>query len=231
MSTPRIRLRTVLAATAAAGLLGLTGCGSDLAPVSGSASATPSPAAPSSEAPTEESSATPTPVPTPVPAEVPASDTDATPTPKLDWGGPLAPGAFGDIEAKGNVRALVKRGWVTRDTAREKVCEGTYWKWVDQVGDGVDLTYDPQGEIASFGMSKPVLKTAEGLTIGSTLRDLQDSYEAGSLRTNDYGQPVFVARDVNSWIGFLLTGRSGDAKVDFIEVTNGHEPGLLRDGC
>jgi hypothetical protein len=231
MSTSRIQLRAALAATAVVGLLGLAGCGSDPAPSAGSPSAAPSsaPSTPSSapsSAPSSEPSATPT--PTPAPSEVPVT---AEPTPQLDWGGPLAPGAFGRIKAEGNVRSLVQQGWMTRDNAREEICEGNHWRWADQVGDGVDVIYDQQGEIASFGMSKPVLETARGVTIGDTLMVLKDIYGTGAQQTNDYGQTTWVVKDGDRWIGFLLSGNTRDAKIEFIEVSVGRQPGLLRDGC
>ncbi|MFD7076852.1 hypothetical protein ACFV9G_21765 [Nocardioides sp. NPDC059952] len=227
MSTSRIQLRAALAATAVVGLLGLAGCGSDPAPAAGSPSTAPSSAAPS------VASSQPSATPTPAPSEVPisAAPSPAEPTPKLDWGGPLAPGAFGKVKAEGNVRTLVEQGWMTRDTAREKACEGKHWKWADQLGDGVDVTYDQQGEIASFGMSKPVLETAQGVTIGDSLMVLKDIYGMGSQKTNDYGQTTWVVQDGNRWIGFLLSGNTRDAKIEFIEVSVGRQPGLLRDGC
>jgi len=224
MSTSRIQLRAALAATAVVGLLGLAGCGSDPAPSAESPSAAPSSSVPSSEPP-----ATPTPAPSEVP--VSAAPSAAEPTPKLDWGGPLAPGAFGRISAAGNVRSLVQQGWMIRDTAREDACEGKHWKWADQVGDGVDVTYDQQGEIVSFGMSKPVLETARGVTIGDSLMVLKDIYGTGAQRTNDYGQTTWVVKDGDRWIGFLLSGNTRDAKIEFIEVSVGRQPGLLRDGC
>ena len=226
MSTSRIQLRAALAVTAVVGLLGLAGCGSDPAPAAGSPTA-----APSSSAPSTEPSATAT--PTPAPSEVPVSiaPTPAEPTPKLDWGGPLAPGAFGKIKAEGNVRTLVDQGWMTRDAKRENVCEGKHWKWADQLGNGIDVIYDQRGNIGSFGMSKPVLETAQGVTIGDSLMVLKDVYGMGSQKTNDYGQTTWVVQDGNRWIGFLLSGNARDAKIEFIEVSVGHQPGLLRDGC
>ncbi|NGN91733.1 hypothetical protein G5C66_03125 [Nocardioides sp. KC13] len=223
MATSRTQLRAALAATAVVGLLGLTGCGSDPAPSAESPSVAPSSSAPS------EPPATPTPAPSEVP--VSATPSPAEPTPKLDWGGPLAPGAFGKITAEGNVRTLVEQGWMTRDTAREEICEGTHWRWVDEVGDGVDVIYDQQGEIGSFGMSKPVLETAQGITIGDTLMVLKDVYGTGSQKTNDYGQTTWVVQEGDRWIGFLLSGNSRAAKIEFIEVSVGRAPGLLRDGC
>ena len=224
MSSSRIQLRAALAATAVVGLLGLAGCGSDPAPSAESPSA-----APSSSVPSSEPSATPTPAPSEVP--VSATPSPAEPTPKLDWGGPLAPGAFGRISAAGNVRSLVQQGWMIRDTAREDACEGKHWKWVDQVGDGVDVTYDQQGEIVSFGMSRPVLETDRGVTIGDTLMVLKDIYGPGAQQTNDYGQTTWVVENGGRWIGFLLSGNTRDAKIEFIEVSVGRQPGLLRDGC
>ena len=120
---------------------------------------------------------------------------------------------------------------MTRDTAREEACEGKHWKWADQVGDGVDVTYDQQGEIVSFGMSKPVLETARGVTIGDSLMVLKDIYGTGAQQTNDYGQTTWVVEDGGRWIGFLLSGNTRDAKIEFIEVSVGRQPGLLRDGC
>lgn len=220
MTTSRLQLRATLATIAVVGLLGLAGCGSDPAPSAGSPSPVPS------SAPSSEPSAT----PTPAPSEVPVSTTP-TPAPKLEWGGPLAPGAFGKIKAEGNVRTLVDQGWMTRDTGREDACEGKHWKWVDQLGDGVDVTYDQQGNIGSFGMSKPVLETAQGVTIGDTLMVLKDVYGMGSEKTNDYGQTTWVVQDGDRWIGFLLDGNARDSKIEFIEVSVGRQPGLLRDGC
>lgn len=224
MSTSRIQLRAALAATAVVGLLGLAGCGSEPAPSAGS---------PSSSAPTTEPSATPTPAPSEVAVSETPSPTSAPPepTPKLDWGGPLAPGAFGKIKAEGNVRTLVDQGWMTRDSEREEICEGKHWKWADQVADGVDVIYDQQGDIGSFGMSKPVLETAQGITIGDTLMALKDVYGTGSQKTNDYGQTTWVVQEGDRWIGFLLSDNARDAKIEFIEVSVGRQPGLLRDGC
>lgn len=224
MFMSRFRLRAALAATATVGLLCLAGCGSDPAPTAGS----PSTDAPSSAAPSTEPPATATPTPAPSGAPVSATPTAA---PALDWGGPLAPGAFGKIKAEGNVRSLVKQGWMTRDNGREEACEGKHWKWADQVGDGVDVTYGQQGEIVSFGMSEPVLETSQGVTIGDSLMAVKDIYGTGSQKTNDYGQTTWVVKDGNRWIGFLLSGNTRDSKIEFIEVSVGDQPGLLRDGC
>jgi hypothetical protein len=150
--------------------------------------------------------------------------------------GNIEPGAFEPVKTGESLKDALATGLIERDKKREQACEGTHWKWKGQLAGAADIIVN-DGEVISLGLSKGAIKTATGLTIGSTYADVKTAY--GDRLTqpaeNDYGQAgVFIGKD-EDWIGFLFDKPPAEltdaSEVVFIEVAHGRKPGLLRDGC
>jgi hypothetical protein len=151
--------------------------------------------------------------------------------------GTAVPGAFEPIQAGMGIQAAIDTGFIEPDPDREEVCEGTFWKWKGDLADGFDVIVGEDRQIASLGMSKAGIETAEGISIGNSFGALKETYgdRLQGPERMDYGQAGAFLRDGNNWIGFGMDnepGRLTDAsRIAFIEVTRGERPGLLRDGC
>lgn len=151
--------------------------------------------------------------------------------------GDIVPGAFGPVAAGTDVQDAVEAGYLERDPQREGACEGDHWKWTGARSSGLDVIVDNNGKIAGLGMSKPELKTAEGIGIGSTYAELQEAYGdrlQGPVRM-DYGSAGSFLQDGTKWLGFGMDNKPGEldetSKIAFIEATVDARPGLIRDGC
>jgi len=151
--------------------------------------------------------------------------------------GNAVPGAFHPIRVGMNIQLAVDHGFMERDPQREKACEGTFWKWKGQWSQGLDVLVGANKQITSLGMSKDGLETPEGISIGNSYGAVDKTYGdrlEGPVRM-DYGQAGVFLRNGDKWIGFGFDNKPGqlsdDSRVVFIEVTRGHRPGLIRDGC
>ncbi|WP_109509855.1 hypothetical protein [Nocardioides speluncae] len=152
--------------------------------------------------------------------------------------GNISPGTFGMVRVGDNVDKYVDAGYLAADIEKESACEGTYWKWAGQLNEGLDVIADQTGAIGSLGMTRDGLETAEGISIGNSLRALRDTYgkELTAPHANDYGQAaVFLPGNGDGWLGFGFNATPEElgpnSRITFIEASKGHRPGMLRDGC
>lgn len=152
--------------------------------------------------------------------------------------GILSPGAFGLVRVGDNVNKYVAAGYLVADLERESICDGNYWKWAGQLSDGLDVVASNKGVIGSLGMKRDGLETAEGISVGNSLRALRDTYgkELTEPRANEYGLAgVFLQGNGDGWLGFGFEVSPDQLKptsrVTFIEASKGSPPGMLRDGC
>jgi len=150
--------------------------------------------------------------------------------------GDIVPGAFEPVRTGETVQAALDTGLIERDKRREKICEGTYWKWKGKLANAADIVVNDE-RVVSLGLRKDVIKTANGITVGSRYDALKKAYgeDLSAPSKNDGGQVgVFVGQG-DDWIGFLFDTApeklADAAKVVFIEVSHGNRPGLYRDGC
>ncbi|MGZ5370234.1 hypothetical protein, partial [Aeromicrobium sp.] len=86
------------------------------------------------------------------------------------------------------------------------------------------------------GVWRQGLKTDTGISVGSTLGDVQAAYSKLSPAVEaGYGQTGVYYSTSEGWIGFLFDESIGQvtkaSKVSFIEVTKDNRPDLMRDGC
>ncbi len=151
--------------------------------------------------------------------------------------GRVIPGAFEPVPAGTTIQVAVDAGFMERDAQREQTCEGTFWKWKDQLTEGLDVIVDQNQRIAALGMSRAGLETAEGISIGNSFGALVQTYGdrlQGPVRMGT-GQAGAFVQEEDKWIGFLMDNEPGqladNSRIAFIEVTSGAQPGLLRDGC
>jgi hypothetical protein len=93
------------------------------------------------------------------------------------------------------------------------------------------------GVIHSLGVFKGGPKTSKGIGYGSTLDDVRKAYpDLSPVVDAGFNQSGAYEFSENKFIGFLfgdatVSSIKGSSKVTFIEVTSGHKPDLIRDGC
>jgi hypothetical protein len=151
--------------------------------------------------------------------------------------GKVVPGAFGPVKAGMGIQEAIGTGFIEPDPNRGEACEGSFWKWKGQLASGLDIIVGDDKKVSSLGMSKDGLETVEGISVGNSYGTLKKTYgdRLQGPERMDYGQAGSFLRDGDKWIGFGMDNRPGqlddDSRIAFIEVTQGHRPGLLRDGC
>jgi hypothetical protein len=200
--------RHSLAIAAAAALVFLAGCGSD---------DNPKPADATSAEPTESASPSPT---------VVAPD-DLV----------VKPGAVGPVRVGMSKEEAAATGMFDVDLpAPAEGCPPYPLQWKKQYK-GLDVLTGDDEAIVSIGVTKDGPKTAEGIGFGSTLDDVKKAYpdlspvaEAGQLQAG-----AFVSSG-DGFIGFLFGDATkadikGSSAINFIEVTTGTKPDLIRSGC
>jgi hypothetical protein len=99
---------------------------------------------------------------------------------------------------------------------------------------GLDVIAEEDG-IHALGIRRPGFKTDKGVSVGSTLAEVQSAYP-GLTETEEagYGQSGAFTTDGKHYIGFLFNEPPAEitdaSKVTFVETTK-DKPGLMRDGC
>ncbi len=183
------------------------------------------------DGPADADTATP---PSPSSSTSPRSGTPDDPSVELK----IRPGGVGLIEAGMTGEQALSTGQVERDTKREQMCEGIYYRWKDaEARSALDLATDPDGTIVSIGISGDIYSTGTGVRIGDSLATLRQTYgdRLSSVQSAGYDQDGVFVKDGDRWLGFLLdSARSGiddSTRVVFMEATKGNKPGLMRDGC
>ena len=76
---------------------------------------------------------------------------------------------------------------------------------------------------------------ADGLGVGSTLREVSGVHETAELTEAGYGQTGVFVTEGDRWLGYLFDADPESVgpkdKVVLVEVTQGTRPDLMRDGC
>lgn len=109
--------------------------------------------------------------------------------------------------------------------------------WVAPFAGTFDVQVKKNGELASIGVLKAGPTTGSGLGVGSTLADVLAANTGAKTVEAGYGQTGVRVYDsaTKGWIGYLFDVELKDAKstdkVTFIELTEGEQPSLMRDGC
>jgi hypothetical protein len=173
----------------------------------------------------------------PAATNLPTTSVPPSPAPAKDVAvGNIVPGGFGPVKTGETLQAALDTGLIERDKRRETICEGASWKWKGRLASSADIVVTDD-RVVSLGLSKNVIKAANGNTVGSSYGAVKKAYgeELSEPSKNDGGQVgVFVSKG-DDWIGFLFDTtpeKLADAtKVVFIEVSHGNRPGLYRDGC
>ena len=183
----------------------------------------------------DNQAADPAPTPTKATTASPTAIASGEPVPKkLD----IAPGRIGAVKVGMTKAEAAATGYFDTDVeVGGDVCnrvEPLQWKKFYE--DQVDVLTDDAGSIVSMGVRKG-LKTDKGITVGSTLGQVNSAYgdTVSPAQKAGYDQAGVFVTDGDKWLGFLVNETWNDvtpsSKVTFIEVTEGSKPDLMRDGC
>ncbi|MGZ5369162.1 MAG: hypothetical protein ACXWXV_08150 [Aeromicrobium sp.] len=175
------------------------------------------------------------PEPTGTTKSAPSGIASGEPVPKkLD----IAPGRIGTVKVGMTKAEAAATGYFDTDVkVGAEECERIEpLQWKEFYQDQVDVITNDSGSIVSMGVWREGLKSDTGISVGSTLGDVQTAY--GNLSPaveTGYGQTGVYYTTSEGWIGFLFDVSIGqvtkDSEVSFIEVTKDTRPDLMRDGC
>lgn len=149
------------------------------------------------------------------------------------------PGAFGVVTIGMTTDQARATGFIEPDAERGDVCDSPagWWKWRGELSEGLDVYADDRGRIVTMADRKGGIETREGIAVGNSLGAVNDTYGAvvSPAQEAGYNQSgVFIERD-GKWLGFLFDASYSEvnesSRVTMIEVTEGHRPELMRDGC
>lgn len=177
----------------------------------------------------------PTPTATPEPPASPGTAEPTTGTAQLV----LAPGRVGPVLVGMPKAEAIETGlMVAGSEPPVDGCPTPPLLWKPPHDKQLDVKVDMDGNVASIGtMKDATIKTAAGVGLGTTLAEVQDAYpEAADPKDAGYGQSgVIVTEGKTKHLGFLFNPPAAkltdDDEVTFIEITEGEEPALIRDGC
>ncbi|GAA2082826.1 hypothetical protein IDH50_04775 [Aeromicrobium tamlense] len=150
--------------------------------------------------------------------------------------GDVVPGAIEPIRVGTPVDEAIATGLIERDDSG-LVCEGTRYRWTGDLGDGFDVQVRQDGTIATLGLFKDGAETAKGISVGNSYGGLRRAY-GGALSEPEeagYSQTGAFVREDTRWIGFLFDEApdrlTDSSRITMVEVTDGNQPDLMRDGC
>jgi len=107
--------------------------------------------------------------------------------------------------------------------------------WKPKYASSLDVLTQEDGTVVSLGVRGEQPRTAEGLGVGSTLKDVTAVYETAEMVEAGYGQTGVFVTEGDAWLGFLFTedpeSIEPTSEVLMLEVTTGTRPDLMRDGC
>jgi|GEM_PF-2604518 len=183
-----------------------------------------------------DTASSPTPTPTKTTPTTPKTSVDAPPVSSESL--IVSPGRIGPITIGMTSQQALATGLIVRDTERENVCDGTFYRWKsDQAHAALDLYTDNAGKIVSMGVSRGTYPTDQDIRIGDRLSAVREAYgdRLSDVQSAGYDQDGVFVHDGDRWLGFLLDsardGVNDSTRVIFMEVTRGDKPGLMRDGC
>lgn len=144
----------------------------------------------STATPTATMSSALTVTPTPAPSSSPSVSPTASYGPGLE-GAVIEPGGLGPLRVGMPLGEVQANGWAARD----EICED--WDVVPELRDkGVSVTFD-QERIYEIWVAEPTFATAEGITVGATLAELEQAYGADlQTETREGGGGPYTARFV-----------------------------------
>lgn len=107
--------------------------------------------------------------------------------------------------------------------------------WKADYTSSLDVLTKDDGTVVSLGIRGDQPRTADGLGVGSTLRQVSQVHENAELTEAGFGQTGVFVTEGEQWLGFLFDADpetiSQKSKVLMVEVTQGTKPDLMRDGC
>ncbi|MCL3836779.1 hypothetical protein [Aeromicrobium duanguangcaii] len=107
--------------------------------------------------------------------------------------------------------------------------------WKPEYASSLDVLAREDGTIVSLGVRGQQPRTADGLGVGSTLRQVSGVHETAELTEAGYGQTGVFVTEGDRWLGYLFDVDPDEVgpkdKVVLVEVTQGTRPDLMRDGC
>ncbi len=183
------------------------------------------------------------PGPTPSTTSASTSATTATPTTEPTASLPavaeltVAPGRIGPVRAGMTRDEALATGLFDEDVpVRGEDCgRDTPLGWKPAYASSLDVLTTEDGTVVSLGVRGDQPRTADGLGVGSTLREVSGAYETAEMTEAGYGQTGVFVTDGDDWLGFLFdedTEAVGPTStVTMVEVTSGTRPTLTRDGC
>lgn len=150
----------------------------------------------------------------------------------------VVPGAVGPVKAGMSKKDALATGYFVADVpAPADGCPVRPLSWKDEYVNTYDVKTLGNGEISSIGIFGDGVLTDHGVGVGSTYDEVSAAYPDETLVEAGYiqaGLRVYDRED-GGWVGFLFDTTpakiKGSDKVTFMEVTQGGEPSLMRDGC
>lgn len=197
-----------------------------------------------SPAATSTAATGPTPVTTPRPSTSPSTTTtaDASEGGESGMAAPdqltITPGAVGPVRAGMSKAEALATGYFVADVkAPVEGCPDRPLAWKDEYVNTYDVLTLGNGEISSIGIRGRGVLTDRGVGVGSTYDQVKAAYPDETLVDAGYVQSGIRVYDAQNggWLGFLFDATpqkiSGSDRVTFVEVTQGGQPDLMRDGC
>ncbi|RNL79909.1 hypothetical protein [Nocardioides marmorisolisilvae] len=170
---------------------------------------------------------------TPTAIEPVVLPTPASATPGLKIG-PIVPGGFLPVRVGHRASEYTRAGYLEKDPTPP--CEGPSWRWTSKVPRDLQVLADARGTIDYLGTTKPGLRTAEGVHVGSTYRALKAAYGSrlSPVLPDDYDGGWVNVRSGTRWIAFGLGKRAAIGEstvVRQIQVGAGRVLYAFQDAC
>ena len=183
------------------------------------------------------------PAPTPSTTSAAASSSAPTPTSEPTASLPaiaeltVAPGRIGPVRAGMTRDEALATGLFDEDVpVRGEDCgRDTPLGWKPAYASSLDVLTTEDGTVVSLAVRGEQPRTADGLGVGSTLREVSATYETAEMTEAGYNQTGVFVTEGDAWLGFLFDENvdaiDSRSKVTMLEVTSGTRPDLMRDGC
>ena len=149
----------------------------------------------------------------------------------------VAPGAVGPVRTGMSRDEALATGLFDADVEvpGEECGRSEPLGWKADYASSLDVLTKEDGTVVSLGVRGEQPRTADGLGVGSTLKDVTGVYETAEMVEAGYGQTGVFVTEGDAWLGFLFTedpeSIGPTSEVLMVEVTAGTRPDLMRDGC